>query len=227
MWLAFAGRTVTDKVLAIVFPITAFVAIGLEHSIANMFFLPYGIVLDGFEDGDLVTGSLTNLAAVTAGNIVGGSFAGRRRVLGCLPQTRRRGLSASTVINRRRNHHRRHATTTTSMTTATTRVRATSASMRATSASMRATSASMRATSARVRPATTGMTTATARVRPATTGMTTATTRVRTATTGMRTATTDGDLLNRSPGSGTTPKRGQRRRSDPPGVLVVVPTELP
>ena len=37
------GRSVTDKILAILFPITAFVAIGFEHSIANWFFLPYGI----------------------------------------------------------------------------------------------------------------------------------------------------------------------------------------
>ena len=40
VWLALAGRSVTDKVLAIVFPITAFVAAGLEHSIANMYFFP-------------------------------------------------------------------------------------------------------------------------------------------------------------------------------------------
>ncbi len=69
-----AGKTVTDKVLAIIFPITAFVAIGFEHSIANMFFLPYGIVLDDFARGSLITDSLTNLGAVTIGNIIGGSL---------------------------------------------------------------------------------------------------------------------------------------------------------
>ncbi len=74
VWLALAGRSVTDKVLAIVFPITAFVAIGFEHSIANMFFLPYGIVLNGFADSSLIIGSMTNLVAVTLGNIVGGSL---------------------------------------------------------------------------------------------------------------------------------------------------------
>lgn len=74
VWLTMAGRSVTDKVLAIIFPITAFVAIGFEHSIANMFFLPYGIVLDGFERGSLVTDSLRNLGAVTIGNIIGGSL---------------------------------------------------------------------------------------------------------------------------------------------------------
>jgi len=41
VWLAMGGRSVADKMLAIVFPITAFVTMGLEHSIANMFFLPY------------------------------------------------------------------------------------------------------------------------------------------------------------------------------------------
>jgi formate transporter len=76
VWLAFAGRSVADKVVAIVFPITAFVAIGLEHSIANLFFLPYGILLDdsGPDDADLLGGAITNLVAVTAGNIVGGSL---------------------------------------------------------------------------------------------------------------------------------------------------------
>jgi formate/nitrite transporter len=73
VWLAMGGRSVTDKVLAIVFPITAFVALGLEHSIANWFFLPYGFALD---PQGLVTiaGSVRNLVAVTAGNIVGGTL---------------------------------------------------------------------------------------------------------------------------------------------------------
>ncbi len=74
VWLAFAGRSVADKVIAIVFPITAFVAIGSEHSIANMFFMPYGIVLDGFDDSSLISGAATNLVAVTAGNMIGGSL---------------------------------------------------------------------------------------------------------------------------------------------------------
>ena len=74
VWLALAGRSVTDKVLAIVFPITAFVAIGFEHSIANLFFLPYGLVLDGFVSDYLISGTLTNLAAVTVGNILGGTL---------------------------------------------------------------------------------------------------------------------------------------------------------
>lgn len=73
VWLAMGGRTVTDKILAVIFPITAFVAMGFEHSIANWFFLPYAMALDGFSDGDLVSGSAVNLVMVTLGNIIGGS----------------------------------------------------------------------------------------------------------------------------------------------------------
>ncbi|MHC4822599.1 MAG: formate/nitrite transporter family protein [Planctomycetota bacterium] len=72
VWLAMGGRSVADKILAILFPITAFVAIGLEHSIANWFFLPYGIALDG--GAVSVAGSAWNLLAVSAGNIVGGTL---------------------------------------------------------------------------------------------------------------------------------------------------------
>lgn len=71
VWLAMGGRSVTDKVLAIVFPITAFVAVGFEHSIANWFFLPWSIAL-GAEG--LLAGSARNLALVTAGNVIGGTF---------------------------------------------------------------------------------------------------------------------------------------------------------
>ena len=73
VWLAMSGRSVTDKILAIVFPITAFVAIGFEHSIANWFLLPFGLLLD--QSGTVpVTGVVRNLVAVTAGNIVGGTL---------------------------------------------------------------------------------------------------------------------------------------------------------
>lgn len=70
VWLSFAAHTVTGKVVAILFPITAFVTLGFEHSIANLFFLPLA-AFGGAELG-LVDG-LRNLALVTAGNIVGGS----------------------------------------------------------------------------------------------------------------------------------------------------------
>ena len=73
VWLAMGGRTVTDKVLAIVFPITAFVAMGLENSIANMFFLPYALVLEGLGDAQFLAGALHNLVSVTLGNLLGGT----------------------------------------------------------------------------------------------------------------------------------------------------------
>jgi formate transporter len=70
VWMALAGRSVTDKVLAIVFPITAFVAAGFEHSIANMYFFALAVLL-GAPLG--VADVLHNLLPVIAGNIVGGS----------------------------------------------------------------------------------------------------------------------------------------------------------
>jgi formate transporter len=71
VWMALAGRSVTDKVIAIVFPITAFVAAGFEHSIANMYLMPLAMLLGApLGAGDLVR----NLVLVIAGNVVGGSF---------------------------------------------------------------------------------------------------------------------------------------------------------
>ncbi len=72
VWLATASRSVTDKILAILFPITAFVAIGFEHSIANWFLLPFGLVLDPQGTVSIV-GATRNIVAVTAGNLVGGT----------------------------------------------------------------------------------------------------------------------------------------------------------
>ncbi len=70
VWLAMAGRTVTDKILAIIFPIAAFVAAGFEHSVANMYFIPLGIFLHA----DIgVADVLRNLIPVTLGNLVGGA----------------------------------------------------------------------------------------------------------------------------------------------------------
>lgn len=73
VWLAIGARSVTDKILAILFPITAFVTIGFEHSIANWFFLPFGIALDA-QGAVSITGVVRNLVAVSAGNIVGGTL---------------------------------------------------------------------------------------------------------------------------------------------------------
>ncbi len=73
VWMVMSGRSTTDKILATLFPITAFVTIGLEHSIANWFFLPYGLALD--RQGAIpLLGIASNLGAVTAGNIVGGTL---------------------------------------------------------------------------------------------------------------------------------------------------------
>jgi formate/nitrite transporter len=81
VWLAMAGRNVSDKILAIVFPISAFVACGFEHSVANMYFIPLGIFLraqvpaDGIAHLDVLTwpGLVSNLLPVTLGNLIGGA----------------------------------------------------------------------------------------------------------------------------------------------------------
>lgn len=74
VWLCMAARSVTDKILAIVFPITAFVACGFEHSVANMFFLPLGIALTASGSEPIAwTGAWLNLAVVTLGNVFGGT----------------------------------------------------------------------------------------------------------------------------------------------------------
>jgi formate/nitrite transporter len=80
VWMAFAGRSVIDKVVAILFPISAFVAAGFEHSIANMYFFPIAMLQQAYSPLaapgiELIDAAhmLRNLAFVTAGNIVGGS----------------------------------------------------------------------------------------------------------------------------------------------------------
>ena len=73
VWLTLGGHSVTDKVLGVIFPITAFVALGLEHSIANLFFLPYGMLLGGSAAVPL-DGVLRNLLWVTLGNLLGGTL---------------------------------------------------------------------------------------------------------------------------------------------------------
>jgi formate transporter len=89
VWLTFSARTVTDKVLAIVPPITAFVAGGFEHCVANMYFIPLGLAIKGLAgdafwtacgrspaDFPELTGQnflLANLFPVTVGNLLGGA----------------------------------------------------------------------------------------------------------------------------------------------------------
>jgi len=91
VWLCFSCRSVADKVLAIIFPITAFVALGFEHSVANMYFIPAGILLK--QDPQVLSAAekilgqapelsrltvcgflLRNLMPVTIGNIIGGGL---------------------------------------------------------------------------------------------------------------------------------------------------------
>ncbi|MEE8346491.1 MAG: formate/nitrite family transporter [Dehalococcoidia bacterium] len=88
VWLALTARSTIDKIFAIIFPITAFVAAGFEHSIANMYFIPMGILLKeessvreaaGLTSGDLSNLTwgdffLANLLPVTIGNIIGGAL---------------------------------------------------------------------------------------------------------------------------------------------------------
>ena len=86
VWLSISARSFNGKVVAIVFPITAFVAAGFEHSIANMYFIPMGILLDGEPAAIAASGAtveqlegltwgnffLKNLIPVTIGNVIGG-----------------------------------------------------------------------------------------------------------------------------------------------------------
>jgi formate/nitrite transporter len=89
VWMCLAARSVTEKILAIVFPITAFVACGFEHSIANMFFIPMGMAMAGQAEvvqaagatasqiaNVNILGLIHNLVPVTIGNVIGGSSVG-------------------------------------------------------------------------------------------------------------------------------------------------------
>jgi formate/nitrite transporter len=70
VWLSFAARSATDKILGVLWPVAAFVTLGLEHSVANVFLFPAGL-WSGSEAS--VAGVLGNLVWVTLGNIVGGA----------------------------------------------------------------------------------------------------------------------------------------------------------
>jgi formate transporter len=87
VWLAYSARSTADKVLAIIPPIAAFVASGFEHSVANMYFIPYGLFVkadhayvsslsDAPKLANLTWGRFlwANLIPVTLGNIVGGAL---------------------------------------------------------------------------------------------------------------------------------------------------------
>jgi formate transporter len=86
VWLSYGARTTSDKILAILFPVSAFVVAGFEHSVANMYLIPLGLLIkDGAPDSlwsqigalpsdyaDLTwAGFALNLIPVTIGNIIG------------------------------------------------------------------------------------------------------------------------------------------------------------
>ena len=74
VWMTLAGRSVADKFIAIVLPISAFVAAGFEHSVANMYLLPLAEMLKAGAGQPVELAWLwRNLAPVIAGNLVGGS----------------------------------------------------------------------------------------------------------------------------------------------------------
>lgn len=86
VWLSYSAHTTTDKILAVIPPIAAFVASGFEHSVANMFFIPMGLLIKtdhawvasmhGLPDLSQLTWGrffVHNLLPVTIGNILGGA----------------------------------------------------------------------------------------------------------------------------------------------------------
>lgn len=70
VWLSFAARDATGKILAVILPVAAFVALGLEHSVANMYLLPAGLVAGA--QGSM-SDAILNIALATVGNIIGGA----------------------------------------------------------------------------------------------------------------------------------------------------------
>jgi formate/nitrite transporter len=89
VWMSFGARSTTDKVMVIVPPIAAFVAAGFEHSIANLFLLPYGLAIKAWAPPELLSAlgpgaashaaltlpaAMHNIVVATAGNLIGGSL---------------------------------------------------------------------------------------------------------------------------------------------------------
>jgi formate transporter len=89
VWMSFGARSTTDKVMVIVPPVTAFVAAGFEHSIANLYLLPYGLAIKSLASPEFwlaigrdassyplltVANGLHNIVVATLGNLVGGSL---------------------------------------------------------------------------------------------------------------------------------------------------------
>ena len=80
VWVGYAGRTVVDKAVGVVLPVSAFVALGFEHCVANMFFLPSGLLMNMLGVGNpgaiALEGLVANIVIATLGNIVGGVAVG-------------------------------------------------------------------------------------------------------------------------------------------------------
>ncbi|HIY84164.1 MAG TPA: formate/nitrite transporter family protein [Candidatus Rubneribacter avistercoris] len=80
VWIGFSSRTTVDKVIGILLPISAFVACGFEHCVANMFFLPMGLLLNAMGTGAMgaiaLGGVVYNLILATVGNVAGGLLVG-------------------------------------------------------------------------------------------------------------------------------------------------------
>ncbi len=88
VWMCYSARSTAEKILAIIPPISCFVAVGFEHSIANMYFIPMGLLIKNFapeflgvigktaaDYANLTWGNffIVNLLPVTLGNIIGGA----------------------------------------------------------------------------------------------------------------------------------------------------------
>jgi formate transporter len=87
VWLSYSARTTADRILAVVMPIGAFVAAGFEHSVANMYFVPFGLLVAAVDPEFVAAHGLTgqaealtwlafvwrNLVPVTIGNVIGGA----------------------------------------------------------------------------------------------------------------------------------------------------------
>lgn len=109
VWLSFGARTTSDKVLAVLFPVSAFVAAGFEHSVANMYFIPLGLFMKVWGPAEMwsqignsaaANAGLTWLAfflsliTVMIGNIIGGGN-DRLQIHGGLPMFRSSALACA------------------------------------------------------------------------------------------------------------------------------------
>lgn len=89
VWMSFGARSTTGKVMVIIPPIAAFVAAGFEHSIANLYLLPYGLAIKAWSGPEFwaaigqsaadypeltAGGALHNIVIATVGNLIGGSL---------------------------------------------------------------------------------------------------------------------------------------------------------